>query len=102
MVLELAETFPVHVVCEWIGNSAKVAADHYLQVTEDHFRKATSGAAESCAEKALQNPVQQPTERTRMEPQRDKRPDISAISCDSLRLEASPYELKRYARKKSN
>jgi hypothetical protein len=41
---ELEETFPSHVVCAWIGNSQQVAAKHYLQVTEEHFRTAaTSG-----------------------------------------------------------
>ena len=47
---ELEETFPSHVVCKWIGNTAKVASKHYLQVTEEHFEKA--------AHKAAQNPAQ--------------------------------------------
>ena len=34
-------------VCAWIGNSQPVAAQHYLQVTDEHFAK------------ALQYPVQQ-------------------------------------------
>jgi len=34
---ELAETWPVHVVCSWIGNSQAVAQKHYLQITNDHF-----------------------------------------------------------------
>ncbi|MFO7908055.1 MAG: hypothetical protein R6U98_35770, partial [Pirellulaceae bacterium] len=38
---ELAEQFPIHVVCAWIGNTKAVAAKHYLQITEEHFRKAT-------------------------------------------------------------
>ena len=46
---ELAEHFPMHVVCEWIGNSQPVAARHYLQVTDEHFRR------------AVQNPVQHRT-----------------------------------------
>jgi hypothetical protein len=41
---ELAETFPLHVVCAWIGNSAAVARKHNLQVTEDHFARAAGGA----------------------------------------------------------
>ncbi|MHC4664455.1 MAG: tyrosine-type recombinase/integrase [Planctomycetota bacterium] len=44
---ELAERWPEHVVCAWIGNSKKVAREHYLQVTDDHF------------ERAAQNPAQQ-------------------------------------------
>jgi hypothetical protein len=37
---ELADDFPMHVVCQWIGNSQPIAAKHYLQVTDDHFTKA--------------------------------------------------------------
>lgn len=37
---ELAETFPIHVVVKWIGNSEAVARKHYLQVTDEHFAKA--------------------------------------------------------------
>ena len=37
---ELCNEFPIHVVTSWIGNSQLVAAKHYLQVTDDHFRAA--------------------------------------------------------------
>ena len=40
---ELAETYPIHVVCSWIGNTQAVAAKHYLQTTEEHFQRATAG-----------------------------------------------------------
>lgn len=43
---ELAEEFPSHVVCQWIGNSQNVAAKHYLQVTDDHYSKATQKATQ--------------------------------------------------------
>jgi hypothetical protein len=52
---ELTAAFPLHVVCEWIGNSAPIADKHYLQVTDDHFAKALqarsqgTGGAESGA-----------------------------------------------------
>ena len=39
---ELAECFPAHVVCAWIGNTERVAQNHYLQVTDAHFVKAVS------------------------------------------------------------
>jgi integrase len=39
---ELAERFPMHVVCEWIGNSTLIAQRHYLQVTDDHFAAAST------------------------------------------------------------
>ncbi len=38
---ELAETFPLHVVVAWLGNSQLVAAKHYLQVTDEHLARAT-------------------------------------------------------------
>ena len=37
---ELADTYPIHVVCAWIGNSQAVAKEHYLQVTDEHFATA--------------------------------------------------------------
>ena len=46
---ELAETFPIKVVCEWIGNSEAVAKKHYLQVTEAHFQKAVQNPVQSVA-----------------------------------------------------
>ena len=52
---ELAETFPVHVACAWIGNSKPVALEHYLQVTDDHFRQAIRSGSE-----AAQNAAQYP------------------------------------------
>jgi len=53
---ELAERFPLHVACAWIGNTRAVAAKHYLQVTDEHFEQAAA-----TPEKAVQNPVQQPS-----------------------------------------
>lgn len=40
---ELTNEYPLHVVCRWLGNSPRVAADHYLQVTDDHFEMAATG-----------------------------------------------------------
>ena len=42
---ELTARFPLHVVCEWLGNSAPIADKHYLQVIDDHYAKAIAGAA---------------------------------------------------------
>ena len=50
---ELCDRFPEHVVCKWIGNSRAVAAEHYLQLTDEHFARA---AAEPTG--ALQNAMQ--------------------------------------------
>lgn len=37
---DLAEQFPMHVVCKWLGHGRLIAQEHYLQVTDDHFAKA--------------------------------------------------------------
>jgi integrase len=44
---ELTEDFPAHVVCAWLGNSEKVADEHYLQVTPAHFGKARGIAGDA-------------------------------------------------------
>jgi hypothetical protein len=44
---ELAESFPLHVVCAWIGNSQSIAARHYLQVTDEHFGRAIQESAQA-------------------------------------------------------
>src|SRR5262249_51540416 len=59
---ELAERYPIHVVCSWLGNSPTIAREHYLQVTEEHYTraatetdaKAAQNAARSAAETACQ------------------------------------------------
>ena len=51
---ELMEEFPSHVVCKWIGNSIKIAEKHYLQVTDDHFKKATQNPTQSVLANACQ------------------------------------------------
>lgn len=49
---ELAQRHPIHVVCAWIGNSAPVAAKHYLQVTEADFAQAVAVPAATVPEAA--------------------------------------------------
>lgn len=39
---ELMEIYPAHVVCKWIGNTEAVARKHYLQLTDEHFERATT------------------------------------------------------------
>ena len=50
---ELSKSWPVHVVCEWIGNSQAVAMEHYLRVTDDDFARATAAVG------VAHNPAQQ-------------------------------------------
>lgn len=79
---ELAESFPLHVVCQWIGNSQTIAQQHYLQVTDEHFAKASE---------ALHNPVQQPAEMSRnrqqvsiIPPLNNAEQQAAASTCDYL------------------
>jgi hypothetical protein len=55
---ELADQYPLHVVCRWIGNSPKIAQNHYLQATDLHFKAATDEAV------AVKNPPQNPPQQT--------------------------------------
>ena len=61
---ELAEDFPIHVVCKWIGNSQPVAAEHYLQLTDEHFERAVCAKPTTSAE-AAHNAAQHIAEATR-------------------------------------
>lgn len=47
---ELMQEFPIHVVCEWIGNSQLIAAKHYLQVTDQDYDRALQKAVQETAE----------------------------------------------------
>jgi len=62
---ELAEKYPIHVVCQWIGNSEAIAQAHYLQVTDAHFANALGEADEN----ALQNAQQYGAESSSIEPE---------------------------------
>ena len=44
---ELTRDFPIHVVCEWLGNSNPIAQEHHLRVTDDDYAKALQQARES-------------------------------------------------------
>jgi len=57
---ELAERFPIHVVCKWIGNTASIAARHYLQLTDEHFDRAVRDGQDEAAQNAAQQPAEQP------------------------------------------
>ena len=100
---ELTARFPLHVVCEWIGNSAPIADKHYLQVTDDHYADAAttttpevrgteSGTvdAESGTE-AAQFPAQQSAAQSRTNSQETKKARgnravllPTAVACDSM------------------
>ncbi len=53
---ELAQHFPQHVAAAWCGHSAKIAEEHYLQVTAEHFTAATAQTPEQTAPEAAPPP----------------------------------------------
>ena len=61
---ELVKDFPEHVVTAWIGRSKRIAQKHYLQVTEEDYKQASS------------NPTQNPTQQ--LFPRRGSKPILSA------------------------
>jgi integrase len=67
---ELAETFPIQAVCQWIGNTAGVAAKHYLQTTAEHFTRAATEPTEP-VEKTVQKVVQNTAESACTEPHQE-------------------------------
>jgi len=66
---ELVETFPVHVVTGWLGNSPDIARKHYLQTHEEHFRRAVEVDEESGGTRGGLNATVSPC----MESQSEKR-----------------------------
>ena len=88
---DLANRYPAHVVCQWLGNSEAVAKEHYLQVTESHFEQATCPI-----EKRGQNLGQQASEMSgnsvcRVEGVNVKTPEIMGKSLDSRGFNEQAY-----------
>ncbi len=99
---ELTREHPLHVVVQWLGNGAPIAARHYLQVTDADFDRATGGypqtegGAESGAV-AVRNPVQQPSaENCRVSQETQKAPENKgflpsvANGCDTVQMYLVP------------
>ena len=63
---ELVKDFPEHVVTAWMGHSKRIAQKHYLQVTEEDYKQASS------------NPTQNPTQQITVSPRRGSQPILSA------------------------
>ena len=68
---ELCETYPVHVVTAWIGNTVPVAEANYLQMRDEYFDQATHVPAK--AVEAAQKAVRQPVALVRKPPVRPNR-----------------------------
>jgi integrase len=95
---ELADKFPLHVVCKWIGNSEPVAAKHYLQITDEHFERAIQGdqndgeKVSGTAHKAAQQPSESGDfARQAHETSKTPSPETARASA-GLPLDAEPCE----------
>ena len=86
---ELAEHYPMHVVCAWIGNSQPVAAQHYLQLTDSHFERAVQDSELLSETKAAQNAAQNMHETTRIT-KKSKRSGHSKTPCFAGKNEQFP------------
>ncbi len=51
---ELAKEYLAHVVCSWLGNTQGVAMKHYLQTTEEHFKKTAQNPTQTAHEGGCQ------------------------------------------------
>ena len=61
---ELAAEYATHVVAVWIGDSARITARHYLQVTEEHYDRAAQIPAHSATGRAYQPETGKPAPRS--------------------------------------
>lgn len=88
---ELAERYPIHVVCQWLGNSQAVAQEHYLQVTDAHFAAAIEPEQKVYA---AQNPAQLIHESSLTNQERGKAAQIPAQSGAELSgIEQNPEQI---------
>lgn len=61
---DLSKTFPQHVACEWLGNSEKIADDHYLSVTDADFEAAIKTGDGMYAATTVSRPASQTAQTT--------------------------------------
>lgn len=86
---ELMQEHPAHVVCKWLGNSLRIAEQHYLQVTDADFDKAISGGYPTPENAGHQNGHQQRPETARTGSQANQPVCWNATTYDSLRPRAN-------------
>jgi hypothetical protein len=55
---ELTESIPAHVVCDWLGNTERIARDHYLQTMDEHWTSISRRSQDLRSKWALQKAVQ--------------------------------------------
>lgn len=93
---ELAQKYPIHVVCAWMGNSKAIAAKHYLQVTDEDYESALRPEHGN-----LQNPMQSAAVTDTQGHVEKKEPLASTREYEGLRyllpLQVSPAGLEQNA-----
>ena len=85
----------MHVVCKWIGNSQPVAATHYLQLTDEHFLRATSEeAAQKLHETTRNTPNQRPAAdgETESNSSKDENLQLMSAYCGSRQVPPAGLE----------
>ena len=96
---------PLHVVTEWLGNTPKVAQQHYMMMTEDHFQRAVAGPSGAASgAQMVQKAVPQPAALDRNDSQETNKPltesgvmRTDAICCGSMpATESSPGRARTY------
>lgn len=95
---ELAEDYPLHVVCAWIGNTERIAAKHYLQVTEDHF----SSATKIRPARTVRKPVRYGQDSGRIDSQAENTPTGNALPDKEKRPHAETCDRQSWAILDSN
>ena len=91
---ELRESFPGHVVEAWIGHGDRIAKEHYLMVTDDHFRRAS--------EKRSENRSGTAQNRARIASQPKNENDDSPAKCNEKRPHAKTCDRSSWAILDSN
>ena len=102
---ELADEHPIHVVCNWIGNTEAVARKHYLQVTDEHFDRATMalpGGTEKVARNPARNQAQQTPAGGRNASRHELSTEAKSSTGENLRNTAENREKGKRARVDSN
>ena len=84
---ELVETYPVHVVTGWLGNTPKVAMRHYLMTTDEHFDAAVRGGEKAAQKEAQYTSETAETGLQAMGPENAKAPVLPGLAsnCGFLR-----------------
>lgn len=94
---ELAERFPEHLVCKWLGNSQRIADQYYLVMRDEDFANAAETEC-SALQKAVQHTGRLVATACKPMPKRIKNRSFFTV----LRLLAKPCERFEWAILDSN